>query len=87
MLQEFWQEGQPTNVPAGKLGQGVSICFICDDAVAIYREVSARGVQASEPFVGNRMWVTGLTDPDGYQLYFESHTDVPEETKLSEWRG
>jgi hypothetical protein len=25
-----------------------------------------------------------LSDPDGYRLHFESPTDVPEETKLSE---
>ena len=31
------------------------------------------------------MWVVGLTDPDGYRIYFESPTDVPEETFLSEW--
>ena len=43
-------------------------------------------MEASEPFVGNNMWVTGLTDPDGYKLYFESPTDVPEETKYSEWK-
>jgi hypothetical protein len=28
--------------------------------------------------------VTCFTDPDGYQLEFESPTDTPEETKLSE---
>jgi hypothetical protein len=32
------------------------------------------------PFVGNRLWVTQLVDPDGYKLDFESPTDVPEET-------
>src|SRR5262249_37149693 len=36
MLQEFWKEGHHANVPEGKLGQGVSICFICEDALAIY---------------------------------------------------
>ena len=84
MLQEFWKEGQNINVPEGKLGQGVSICFICEDALAIYREAAARGLQASRPFVGNGMWVTSLSDPDGYRLDFESYTDVPEETEYSE---
>ena len=32
------------------------------------------------------MWVTEMTDPDGYRLLFESPTDVPEETKLSQIR-
>lgn len=80
MLQEFRTEGHDAWVPAGKLGEGISICFICEDALAIYHEVIARGIQASTPFVGNAMWVTGLTDPDGYHLYFESYTDAPEET-------
>jgi catechol 2,3-dioxygenase-like lactoylglutathione lyase family enzyme len=84
MLQEFWKVGLHANVPAEKVGVGVSICFICEDALAIYREVVARGIQASRPFVGNGMWVTSLTDPDGYRLDFESYTDVPEETEYSE---
>ena len=84
MLQEFWKEGHHANVPTGKLGVGVSICFVCEDALAIYREVISRGIQASRPFVGNGMWVTSLSDPDGYRLDFESDTDVPEETEYAE---
>ena len=84
MLQEIWKEGPHAWVPEGKLGVGVSICFLCNDALAIYREVTSRGIQASRPFVGNGMWVTSLSDPDGYRLEFESVTDVPEETVLSD---
>jgi predicted enzyme related to lactoylglutathione lyase len=84
MLQEFKKEGHHAWVPEGKLGVGVSIYFICDDALAIYREVTARGIQASRPFVGNGMWVTSLSDPDGYRIEFESYTDVPEGTEFSE---
>jgi catechol 2,3-dioxygenase-like lactoylglutathione lyase family enzyme len=80
MLQQFRTEGHDSWVPSGKKGEGVSICFICEDALAFYREVTARGIQASRPFVGNAMWVTSIVDPDGYQLHFESRTDVPEET-------
>lgn len=54
--------------------------FICDDALAIYREVTSRGLEASRPFVGNGMWVTSLHDPDGYKVEFESYTGAPEET-------
>jgi lactoylglutathione lyase len=73
------------SMPAGgKLGQGVSIWFQCEDAIAIYHEVRSRGIEASEPQVGNGLWDTALSDPDGYRLHFESPTDVPEETKLSE---
>ncbi len=84
MLQEFRKEGHDAWVPDGKLGVGVSICFICQNALAVYREVTSRGIQASEPFVGNSAWVTSLLDPDGYRIEFESPTDVPEDTKLSE---
>jgi len=84
MLQEFKKKGQDAWVPEGKLGVGVSIDFICEDALAIYREVRSRGIQASKPFVGNGMWVTGMSDPDGYKIEFESDTDVPEETEYSE---
>ena len=63
-------------------GEGVSICFICEDALAIYHELIARGVPASRPFVGNGMWVTSVSDPDGYKLDFESETDAPEEAVL-----
>lgn len=74
-------------VPNRQVGDGMSLYFICDDAVAIYRELRGRGIEASEPQVGNHMWVTALTDPDGYRLHFESLTDVPEETKLSQVQG
>ena len=76
MLQEY----KPTFVPKDKLGVGVSVCFICEDAIALYHEFIDRGVAASRPFVGNGMWVTSLTDPDGYRIDFESVTDVKEET-------
>jgi lactoylglutathione lyase len=79
MLQQY------KNVPDKKPGEGVSIYFICEDALKIYKQIASAGLSASEPFVGNKMWVTGLKDPDGYQIYFESPTDVPEETMFTEW--
>jgi catechol 2,3-dioxygenase-like lactoylglutathione lyase family enzyme len=84
MLQEFAKSGPNAPNPEDKLGQGVSLAFQCEDAVALYREFRSRGIEAKEPFVGNNMWVTVLCDPDGYVLDFESPTDVPEETTLSE---
>jgi len=84
MLQEFRKSVQGASVRAQKLGVGVSICFICKDAVALYREFKARGVETKRPFVGNRMWVTSLVDPDGYRLDFESPTDAPEESELAD---
>ena len=82
MLQEY-----RVDIPDGKPGVGVSICFICEDALSFYENILTRNVSADEPFVGNQMWVVGLEDPDGYRLYFESYTDVPEETVYSEWRS
>ena len=76
MLQEFRLDG--------KVGVGVSICFTCEDAIKIYREITARGIAVKRPFVGNGMWVAEVTDPDGYQLLFESPTDAPEESELEE---
>jgi catechol 2,3-dioxygenase-like lactoylglutathione lyase family enzyme len=76
MLQEYRKD----RMPDGRLGTGVSICFTCDDALAIYREFISRDVDAKRPFVGNRMWVTSVSDPDGYELFFESDTDAPEES-------
>jgi catechol 2,3-dioxygenase-like lactoylglutathione lyase family enzyme len=84
MLQEFRKDHHPNSGRTdGKLGVGVSICFTCRDALAIYKEITARGIAAKRPFVGNGMWVTSVQDPDGYKLEFESFTDIPEETVFS----
>ena len=87
MLQEFATKGQDSWTPSGKVGEGVTIFFLCEDALQFYAEVRERGIEAAEPFVGNGMWVTSLTDPDGYRLDFESGTDVPEGTRLGEAPG
>src|SRR5689334_2011718 len=46
MLQEFWREGRHRNVPQTPVGVGVSVAFICKDAVALHRDFTARGVEA-----------------------------------------
>lgn len=85
MLQEFWRQGRHRNVPPPEtaVGVGVSIAFICDDALELYRTFVSRGVDATRPTVGNGMWVTNAVDPDGYRLFFESPTDVGEDTVLA----
>jgi uncharacterized glyoxalase superfamily protein PhnB len=81
MLQEFWPGRQPQH----PLGTGVNICFSCEDSLALYREFKSRGVEMrGRPFVGNRLWVVGLTDPDGYRMEFSSPTDAPEESEYEE---
>lgn len=84
MLQEYWKDGRPGGWPGGVLGEGVCICLMCADAIAVYHNAKARGLQPSQPFVGNGLWVTSLVDPDGYRLDFESPTDVPEGTVYAE---
>lgn len=92
MLQEFRKEGEHniylegriTAIPE-KLGVGVSINFQCHDSLALYHEFKSRGIQiAKKPFVGNGLWCVNVTDPDGYKLWFNSPTDIPEETELAE---
>jgi lactoylglutathione lyase len=85
MLQEFQKEGRHGNVPKEKLGVGVSINFQCADSIALHRECKSRGVEIPKrPFVGNNLWMVRITDPDGYELYFASPTDAPEESELEE---
>lgn len=86
MLQEFWTDAPQRKSANHKLGDGVSIAFICDDALTLYLEFLKKEVAVAEPFVGNGMWVVNVSDPDGYKVFFESLTDVPEETQYSQWR-
>ena len=81
MLQEFL----PAQRPIETLGTGVHMCFMCEGALALYHEFKSRGLQTRKRlFVGNRLWVVPLTDPDGYLIEFESPTDAPEESELEE---
>jgi lactoylglutathione lyase len=80
MLQQFGAAPASTE----KLGFGVSVCFQCVDALALYHSFRANGLEPRQPFVGNSMWVVLLTDPDGYKLDFESPTDAPEESLYTE---
>jgi len=77
MLQEY----VPGRAPDGELGSGVSVCFMCKDALRVYRDALAKGLSPSRPFVGNTLWVVSFRDPDGYKIDFESPSDVPEETE------
>jgi len=81
MLQEYREKFRPKET----LGVGVSICFMCQDALQLYREFLENGLEPMEPFVGNNLWVVQLYDPDNYTIAFESPTDAPEETTYSEW--
>ncbi|MGA7561113.1 MAG: VOC family protein [Terriglobales bacterium] len=81
MLQELSPGGKPTQA----LGTGVSVSFMCEDALALYRQFKSRAIQTrGRPFVGNRLWVVPVADPDGYRMEFASPTDAPEESELEE---
>ena len=81
MLQEFLPERRPKET----LGTGASVSFTCEDALALYHDFKSRGIPTRKrPFVGNRLWVVPVTDPDGYHLEFASPTDAPEESELQE---
>ena len=83
MLQEY----RENNMPAENRGVGISICVMCNDALTIYKDAVTKGLSPAEPFVGNNLWVVEFTDPDGYKIFFESPTGLPEETRYSEWNG
>ena len=87
MLQDFTDDAGRDRRPGETLGVGVSLCFSCRDALAVYEEARARGLPVREPFVGNGLWVAQLVDPDGYRVEFESPTEVPEDTTLSAWQA
>jgi predicted enzyme related to lactoylglutathione lyase len=82
MLQELRREGCDSWTPAGKPGEGVSLYFNCEDALAVHQVLAAKGIVLSQPRVGNGNWETFLTDPDGYLLAFVSPADAAENTGL-----
>ena len=87
MLQEF-RKRRSERLGAHRKGLRRSISLIqVPGRDCLLSRVKAKGIDASEPQVGNSLWVTGLRDPDGYRLFFSSRTDVAEETKLSERPG
>jgi lactoylglutathione lyase len=85
MLQEATEPSREKTMTRGASGNGSSLYFSCNDALAIYRDAARGGVQAiREPQVGNFAWEVFFLDPDGYKINFSSPTDLPEETLLSE---
>ena len=86
MLQEPRVTAERPYLSGNKPGAGLSIWFQCLDSLLLYHEFLDSGIKADEPFVGNGLWDLRVVDPDGYNLHFESKTDVAEETRYSEWR-
>ena len=58
---------------AAPRGRGVTFYFVCDDADAMHAELAARGLRPPSPGVAfYGMKQVHVTDPDGYELCFES---------------
>ena len=59
--------------------KGVGFFFHCDDADAIYEELSSQGLSLDPPKVAfygmNQLFVK---DPDGYELCFQNQVETPE---------
>jgi uncharacterized glyoxalase superfamily protein PhnB len=71
------QQACENDPPAGARGKGVTFYFICEDAEVVYRELTDRGITATEPTVAfYGMNQTFVTDVDGYELCFENPTAV-----------
>jgi lactoylglutathione lyase len=91
-MKNYWIPDRAEDHPDGRirwcwleLGEAAIMLqeFLPEHALAIYREFQSRGVQTRKrPYVGNRLWVVPVTDPDGYRMEFASPTDAPEESEL-----
>jgi len=72
---------EENDVPVKPRGRGVCFYFVCDDADAMYKELSSRGMQLKKPKVAYYgMKQLYLSDPDGYEICFESPTQERRES-------
>ena len=70
MLQQAVREDDP----AQGRGRGVVFYFVCDDADAMYAELSSRGVQLKPPTVAYYgMKQVFVPEPDGYAICTRGH--------------
>jgi predicted enzyme related to lactoylglutathione lyase len=61
---------------AAPRGRGVELYFICDDAEAMYAELSERGLDLAPPTMADYgMKQLFVPEPDGYSVCFESPTE------------
>ena len=67
------QQAEAEDGPAAGRGRGISLYFVCDDADAIYAELTSRGLQLSSPVVAYYgMKQVVVPEPDEYYICFES---------------
>ena len=82
MLQERLDDGKHRKCVKWQSWYGVSICFMCEDALAIYRDVTSEEL-GEEAFRGI-VWWSPTINPDGYRFCFESPTDEGEDRSFSD---
>ena len=74
------QQADEEDGPAEGRGRGVTFYYVCNDADAIYGELSSRGLKLDAPRVAyygmNQLFVP---EPDGYAICFESPVSAPTE--------
>jgi len=71
------QQAEDEDGPAAGRGRGVAFYFVCDDADAMFAELSARGLAINPPeaaYYGMKQLF--VPEPDGYSVCFESPTDA-----------
>ena len=72
------QGGRDDKHPTAPRGSGICLYFVCDDADAIYAELSGRGVTLAAPKVAYYgMKQLYVPEPDGYAICFESPAPPP----------
>lgn len=67
------QQAEAEDGPAEGRGRGVGFFFVCDDADAVYDELTGRGLKLKPPttaYYGMRQ--VFVPEPDGYKICFES---------------
>ena len=66
------QQAEDEDGSAEGRGRGVIFYFLCDDADAMYAELSSRGLQLDRPKVAYYgMKQLHVKDPDGFELCFQ----------------
>jgi lactoylglutathione lyase len=60
------------------------LVFMCKNALALYKEIRSRGLNASVPQVNNGFWVIRVIDPDGHRMFFESEPEPVDISALEE---
>ena len=69
------QQAEDEDGPAEERGRGVAFYFVCDNAGAVYAELSSRGLQLDPPKVAHYgMKQLFVPEPDRYSICFESET-------------